>query len=279
VLALGVLAAWGIAESVLVAAGTTLVEIAGLVLVVWVCSDSFATLPARAHELVPPPGFAVWQPILVGAFLAFYAFIGFEDMVNVAEEARNPVRDMPRAILLASAVATTLYILVALVAVLAVPPTELAASDAPLAMLYARATGREPTLIALVSIFAVINGALIQMIMAARVLYGMSKEGWLPAALGTVGRRTRTPLVATALVTTAVLVASLAVPLVTLAQAASFVILVVFTLVNVALLRLKLRRVAPPPGAITVPAWVPALGAALSVALLMAQTVAALATE
>jgi APA family basic amino acid/polyamine antiporter len=274
VLALGALAAWGIAESALVAAGTTLVEVAGLVLIVWVCRGSLATLPARVDELLPSMSPAAWPPILAGAVLAFYAFIGFEDMVNVAEEARAPVRDMPRAILLASLAATALYIVVTLVAVLGVAPATLAASEAPLALLYAQATGKDPSVISIIGLVAVVNGALVQIVMAARVLYGMSREGWLPAALRAVGRRTQTPWVATAGVTAAVLVAALGFPLLTLAHATSFLILVVFTFVNLALLRLKLGAIAPPPGAIAIPAWMPALGAALSLLLLAAQSLA-----
>ena len=121
---------------------------------------------------------------MLGAFLAFYAFIGFEDMVNVAEEVKEPRRILPLAILITIGISTLLYLLVALVAVLALPPAELAQSRAPLALLYERATGSAPTLISLISMFAVVNGALIQIIMASRVLYGMSREGWLHGAFG-----------------------------------------------------------------------------------------------
>ena len=90
VLALGALAAWGIAESVMAATAITLVEVGGLLLVLAVAGGSFADLPARLPELIPPFEVPVWQGILLGAFLAFYAFIGFEDMANVAEEVRHP---------------------------------------------------------------------------------------------------------------------------------------------------------------------------------------------
>jgi amino acid transporter len=274
VLALAALALWGIAESAWVAAATTVVEIGGLILIIAVAGDSLAALPQRAAELVPPPERAAWSAIALGAFLAFYAFIGFEDMVNVAEEVKDPVRNMPRAILLATVAATALYILVALVAVLSLPLADLAASDAPLALVYVHATGRDPVAISLVSLFAVVNGALIQIIMAARVLYGMSREGWLPSALGRIHPRTRTPIAATLLVALGVLVLALTVPLVQLAQATSFVILVVFVLVHASLLNLKRRRVPAPPGAPRCPAWVPVAGILVSLALLAVQVAA-----
>lgn len=105
---LGGLAAWGIVESVRAAAIITLLEIVGLLLVIGVASPSLSELPARRREWALPMDPAIWQGIFVGAFLAFYAFIGFEDMVNVAEEVRDPVRNMPRAILLALGVSTML---------------------------------------------------------------------------------------------------------------------------------------------------------------------------
>jgi basic amino acid/polyamine antiporter, APA family len=270
---LGVIAMWGIAESVFVATLTTLAEISGLLVVIVVCGERYGELPQRLPELMPPADAAVWHAIVLGAFLSFYAFIGFEDMVNVAEEAKNPVRDMPRAILLAATVASVLYILVSVAAVLSVPAHELAASEAPLALLYERATGKPGTFIGLIGLFAVVNGALIQIIMAARVLYGMSREGWIPAMFGVVWRYTQTPVIATAIVTVAVLLLALWVPLVSLAKATSYVILLVFVLVNAALLRLKLRRVAAPAGIWQCPLWAPASGAALSVLLLVVQTV------
>ena len=133
---LGGLAAWGIDESVMAATFITLVEVGGLLLILAVAGGSLAELPARLPELIPPPDGIVWQGILLGAFLAFYAFIGFEDMVNVAEEVKEPTRNLPLAILIAIGVSTLLYLLVALVAVLALPPAELAQSRAPLALIW-----------------------------------------------------------------------------------------------------------------------------------------------
>lgn len=272
VLLLGLLAAWGITESVVAASAVTLVELGGLVFIIYIAGGSLAELPARWPELVPPPDAGTWQAIFLGAFLAFYAFIGFEDMVNVAEEVKDPARTLPRAILIAIGLSTALYLLVALVAVLALPPAELAESRAPLALIYERATGSAPTLISVVSLFAVVNGALIQIIMSSRVLYGMSREGWLPAMLGRVSPLTRTPLPATAFVTVVVLVLAMVLPLVTLAQATSFVILIVFALVNLSLVRIK-RREPRPAGVRMVPLTIPLAGFAASCAFVALQLV------
>ncbi|GAB4507921.1 MAG: amino acid permease [Sulfuricaulis sp.] len=259
VLLLGALAAWGISESVMAASLITLVEVGGLILVLFVAGDSLGDLPARLPELIPPLDAGIWQGILLGAFIAFYAFIGFEDMVNVAEEVKDPARTLPLAIIIAIAVSTVLYLLVSLVAVLALPPAELVQSRAPLALIYERATGSAPVLISLISIFAVVNGALIQIIMASRVLYGMSREGWLHAAFGRVHAGTRTPLLATAVATAIVLGLALWLPLVTLAKVTSFIILVVFAVINLSLVRIKFRHPRP-AGMRIYPMWIPVAG-------------------
>ena len=270
VLGMGALAAWGIAESVAAAALITVIELGGLIFILVITGNHFADLPARFAEFVPPADLHVWNGIFLGAFLAFYAFIGFEDMVNVAEETKEPIRNVPFAILLALGIATLLYILVALAAVLALPASELARTEAPFALLYTQATGKAPTVISLLSLFAVVNGALIQIIMASRVLYGMSREGWLHVALGRVHPKRRTPLLATALVTLSVLVLALWLPLVTLAKATSFITLVAFSFINLALLRIK-HRDPRPAGMRIYPVWVPWAGFLSSFAFVLYQ--------
>lgn len=270
VLLLGALAAWGINESVMAASVITLVEVGGLILVLFVAGGSLGELPARLPELIPPADAGVWHGILLGAFIAFYAFIGFEDMVNVAEEVKNPTRILPLAIVIAIVVSTVLYLLVAVVAVLALPPAELAQSRAPLALIYERATGSAPTLISLISIFAVVNGALIQIVMAARVLYGMSREGWLHSAFGKIHPGRQTPLLATVVTTAIVLCLALWLPLVTLAKATSFIILVVFALINLSLVRIK-RRHPRPAGIRSYPAWIPVAGFLTATAFVLFQ--------
>jgi APA family basic amino acid/polyamine antiporter len=271
---LGALALWGILESATVAAIATLIEIVGLVLIVVVCRESFLDLPARLPELFPPFEAGAWWSISLGAFLAFYAFIGFEDMVNVAEEVKDPQRTMPKAIILALVGATVLYFLVVMVAVLSLPPSTLAGHGAPLALLFETATGSHPAIITLISLFAVINGALIQIIMATRMLFGMARAGWLIAPLARVSGSTRTPVVATVVITIGVMVFAVWLPLITLARLTSFAILLVFVLVNVSLIRIKKLQHAP-SGVRVYPLWVPYTGLSLALVLLLFQVVAA----
>ena len=269
IVALTALAIYGIAESLRVAALFTLAELSGLLLIIVIGAPQLERLPDLLAAAPPLTAPATWSGIFLGAFLAFYAFLGFEDMVNVAEEANNPQRDMPRAIIFSLLVALLLYAGVALVSVATLSPTELAATDAPLAEVYRRATGDDPLVITGIAIFAVVNGALVQIIMASRIFYGMARRGWLPGWLARVGRRTGTPVTATLAVGAAILLLALLFPLVRLAEFTSYVTLAMFMLVNVALLRIRKRPA--PPGVRVYPAWVPVAGFIGAGLLLMAQ--------
>jgi APA family basic amino acid/polyamine antiporter len=277
VLVLGGLAAWGIAESVVAAAVVTVVEVAGLLLIIGIASPDLVGLGSLLVELPPLSEAAVLPGILMGAFIAFYAFIGFEDMVNVAEEVRQPERNLPRAILLALLISSVLYLLVSVAAVTSLPVEQLAATDAPLAVIYVSVTGREPVLITLIGMFAVVNGALIQIIMASRVCYGMAKQRWLPACFAQVHPRTQTPMVATATVAVLVLLAALWFPIESLAKATSFFLLIVFALVNLSLWQFKRRMVADQNATFCVPRWVPVCGFFASVVFVVLQVINELA--
>ena len=270
VVALGSIAAWGIKGSVRIAAVLTIIEAGGLVMIVVVAGGELDTVPEKIPEMLLLGGDTVVPGVLLGAFLAFFAFIGFEDMVNVAEEVEHPERNLPLGILIALCVSTIIYLMVVLVAITSTPMEALAGSEAPLALVYEHATGRSPILISGIGLLAVVNGALVQIIMAARIFYGMSAKGWLPRALGAVNPRTRTPVVATVCVTVIVTVLALWFPLVDLASATSFLVLVVFGLVNLALIVLK-RRQSRVSGVIPCPLWVPVAGAIGSFGLLIAQ--------
>ena len=264
-LGLGVVAAWGVKESVTLAGLMTLLEIGGLLAVVWLGGDRLAEVPARSAELFAI-GPSLWQGVGSAAVLAFYAFLGFEDMVNVAEEVKDVRRAMPIAILVTVAVTTVLYALVSAVSVLAVPPAELAASEAPLALVFERCGGSARVLGA-IGICALLNGALIQLIKASRVLFGLAGQGGVPAILGRVGSRTRTPVLATALVTVLAALLAAAFPLETLAEATSIVTLATFALAHLALLLVK-RRDPRPAEATVFPGWVPVVGFLLIGALI-----------
>lgn len=208
---------------------------------------------------------------MLGAFVAFYAFIGFEDMVNVAEEVKQPRKNLPRGIILALLITTSLYFVVALVSVVAVNPRVLAQQTAPLAYLYQHLTERDPWMIAIIGVGSIVNGVLIQMIMASRILYGMSRRRWLPGWLGVVHPRTRTPVNATVVVILLVLGFALWLPILSLAELTSFISLSIFSLINLSLVRIKQRGERSP--GLNVPVWVPVCGCAFSLMFLSYQLV------
>jgi APA family basic amino acid/polyamine antiporter len=266
---LTLLAIRGIVESARAAALLTLVEAGGLLWIIAVASPNVVQLSEIPMADVLFVDASAWEGVIAAAFLAFFAFIGFEDMVSIAEEVKQPERNIPRGIILAFVISTTLYLLVTIVSIATLPIAELAASDVPLADVYRAATHGSAALISVVGLVAVINGALIQIIKAARVMYGMSRNGWLPGFFGRVSPRTRTPVSATLVAGGLVLVLALLLPLLSLAKLTSAMVLVVFTLVNLALIRIK-RRGPPPAGVRAVPDWVPWLGAIGSAGILFA---------
>ena len=271
ILVIAGIAIWGIAESALLAAAMTLLSIAGLLIVLVAAGDAWAQLPEIWPHMVPRDSAAL-MGVALGAFLAFYAFIGFEDMVNVAEEVVNPQRNLPLAIILALLMATLLYGAVAVVAVLALPLDELVASDAPLADILAKDGRVSPALISSISLVALTNSALAQLIMAARVVFGLVEQGLAPRCLGQLSRRTRTPVVATLVITVTIVVFALWLPMRTLAELTSVVILVIFTLINVALLVVRTGQRVPDMG-IRMPLFVPACGALLCGAFIVLRLV------
>ena len=266
---LGLIAFWGVRESVTVAALVTVVEIGVLVVIIGfgVPQLDVETIEAAAKGQVFDG--AAGGSVISGAILAFYAFIGFEDIVNVAEETRDATRVVPRAIVLTLIVTCVLYVLVSVIAVSLSPIAGLAASQAPLTFLFEQISGLPGETISVIAIFSVLNGALIQIIMASRVFYGLSRRGWLPGWLSVVHRRTQTP--ANAIMVCVVTIAALATlfPLEALARVASFITLIIFALVALALIRLKSVSGDIPPDRFTVPFWLPVLSVAL-IGLLLA---------
>lgn len=265
---LGLIAAWGIAESVVAAGIITLIEIGGLLLIIWVGSDALVHLPAAIPDILPSGDLIALSGVMAGAVLAFFAFIGFEDMVNVAEETKNPTRTLPLAIIITLVVTTLIYVVISVIAVIAVPLDELATHDAPLALIYERSTGKSAHVLSLIGIVAVLNGALVQIIMASRVLYGLGAQGLLPAFLATINRHTHTPLIATGIVTAIILILALGFGLARLAETTSIITLAIFSLVNGALIRIRIRDGKSEEG-VCYPIAVPVCGLLVSLTFLV----------
>jgi basic amino acid/polyamine antiporter, APA family len=258
----------GIAESVRLNVGFTLVEVGGLLLIVLIAviaviqGDADTSRPFEIKE-----GSSLIGVALAGAALAFYALIGFEDSVNISEEVKDPTRVYPKVIFGGLAIAGVIYLLVTIGASAVVPTSDLTASSGPLLEVVQQGPlGIDTKIFSAIGLLALSNGALINMIMASRLMYGMSREGVLPKPFAAVHSSRRTPWVAiifTSLVAAALIIEA---NLESLARTTVALLLIVFTIVNATVL--YLRRDPVDHDHFRVPFVIPVLGVAVSLALM-----------
>ena len=176
--------------------------------------------------------------------IAYYAFVGFETLANVAEEMQNPARSYAPALFGSLLVAGLIYVGVGLAAGAAMPPVELAASTGPLlAVVEASGLGVPRSVFSFIALIAVANGALLTMIMTSRLTYGMADEGLLPSVLARVLPRRRTPWVAILATTLVAMALTAIVDLSTLAETV-VLLLFVFISTNAAVIVLHREPVA-----------------------------------
>lgn len=258
----------GIRESMWVNVVCTLVEAAGLLLVIaagisfWGSVDYFAT-PVEQNNAT----LAVLA--IQGAVLTFFAFIGFEDAINVAEEVKNPQTTLPLALISATLIAACLYVAIAITAVSVVPAETLKDVPSPLAaVMEGAAPNFPPIILTLITVFAVANTALVNYITASRLMYGMAKQGLLPKSVAQVHPTRHTPHVAIGILLAVVAPLAILGGISELASATVLLLLVVFAIVNGALFILK-RRPGEERGAFEVPVFVPIAGAAVCAVLIV----------
>jgi basic amino acid/polyamine antiporter, APA family len=235
----------GVGESVKLNVVLTCVELTGLLIIIFI---GFWAIGAgqgdvsRIFEFKPSEGSGgmVWAAI-AATTLAFFAMVGFEDSVNMAEETKDPVKTFPKILLLGLFITGAIYLLVSISAITLVPPEELGEGETPLLKVVAAgAPGFPLSLFGFITMFAVANSALINMLMASRLVYGMSREHVLPPVLGKVHATRRTPYIAI-LFTTLLAFALIAfvgeVP--ALGGTTALLLICVFAVVNVAVLVLR----------------------------------------
>jgi APA family basic amino acid/polyamine antiporter len=229
---------YGIKQSAWVAAVGTALELFGLAMVVAVGLPRLGSV----DYLATPPAGAVG--VLSAAALIFFAYIGFEEIVQLSEEARNPTRNIPLAVLLSIAVTTVLYVVVALSAVSVLGWQRLGQSEAPLADVVAASLGQRASYaLSLIALFSTGNTVLILILSSARLMYGMAQDGSLPRRLASVHRRRQTPHVAT--IVTALLAIAVVLGFETIELAANltnFALLTTFAVINAAVIVLRYKQ-------------------------------------
>ncbi len=258
----------GIRESMWMNILFTTVEVLGLLLIIAISIPYWGD----ANLLQGPPdgdgGFRTITAsmVLAGAVLTFFSFVGFEDILNVAEETKDPQRTIPIGLIGAMSIATLIYLLVAISAVSVLPDGQLKGPGLR-GVAEKAAPWMSANLFSLITIFAVANTALLNYIMASRLLYGMARQGLMPAWLGKVNAKRKTPwasiVTVLGLIVVIVLIGK---QIELLAPVTTLLLLSVFALVNVALIVLKLRP-GEPRGGFEVPFAVPAIGAVVCLTL------------
>jgi basic amino acid/polyamine antiporter, APA family len=233
----------GVGESVKLNVLLTCVELTGLLIVIgigaWAIGGGNGDL-SRLNDFTAAEGESPFFAVTAATALAFFAMVGFEDSVNMAEETKDPVRIFPRVMLLGICLTGVIYVLVSLSSVALVAPGELGEGDAPLLkVVEAGAAGFPLWIFAFITMFAVANSALINMLMASRLLYGMANERVLPRVLGRVHPGRRTPWVGIVFTTVIAFGLIWFADLTALGGTTSLLLLCVFTVVNVAVLVLR----------------------------------------
>lgn len=273
-LLVGLLNARGIKESMRANVIMTAVEVTGLVLVVVLACVVLGHGDGNLSRVVEfdetrSPALAV----LAAALLAYYSFVGFETSANVAEEVKNVSKVYPRALFGALVTAGAAYVLVGLAVSVVLPADELAASSGPLlAVVSAADVGFPPRLFSLIALVAVANGALLTMIMASRLTYGMASEGLLPRPFAKVLPGRRTPWLAIVATTAVAMALCLTGSLSALAETVVLLLLIVFISTNIAVL--VLRRDSVKHSHFRAPTIFPIMALLTCVALLTQQSAA-----
>ena len=259
----------GIGESARLNVAFTFVELGGLLLVVLIGAAFLAGGdgdPGRAFDFKEGDT-GVPFLVLAGASLAFYALIGFEDSVNIAEEAQEPERSYPRAIFGGLLIGGLVYTAVAIVASMSVPTERLASSDGPLLEVVRLGPLAVPEKVfAGIALFALANTILINLITASRLLYGMGSEGVIPSIFRRVHPGRRTPVVAIVFTTLLAMVLIATGDLEKLADTTVVLLLFAFIGVNAAVLGARRDRVEGDH--FVVPTAIPVIGVVVCIGLL-----------
>jgi amino acid transporter len=261
----------GVGESIKINIAITMVELSGLIFIIligaWVLIQGEGN-PGQAFEF-KESGFGALTGITAGAATAFYAFIGFEDAVNMAEEVKDPVRSFPPALLTGLVAASIIYLLVGFTAAMTVPLDVLTESTGPLLEVVERGLDWDAgTLFSVIAMIAVSNTMLINMLMASRLLYGMANQGVLPAPFGLVSPRRRTPWFAILFTTgLSILLIVTTDDLSGLSDTTVLLLTSVFFLVNVSVLVLRRDPVAH--SHFVAPSFLPAIGAIVALIFLL----------
>ena len=262
----------GVRESLTANLIASIIEVSGLIIVIFVAGVVFTSgngEPSRLLEFAPD--ISPLEGAFAASIVAFFSFLGFEAAANMAEEVRKPSKSYPRALFGAIGTAGLVYLLIAIGAVIVVPPADLAESTGPLLdVVAASGVGIPPWLFSLIALIAIANGALLFMVMASRVGYGLAEAELLPRAFSRVLPGRRTPWVSIVVIAGLTIILTLTGNVASLAETTVLLLLLVFLSANVSVLVLKKDKVDHDH--FSAPRFVPVLAIIASIVLLTQQT-------
>ncbi len=216
----------------------TFIEAAGLILIIIIGIPHFGSV--NYLELPIGSSFTV---VFSAVALIFFAYIGFEDIANIAEEVKNPTKNLPKAIIYSIIITTVLYCLTAISIVSILPYSEIADSPAPLNAVTTAVLGPIGGIImSFIALFATANTVLIMMIVTSRMMYGMARDKALPEGLSKISPKYRTPALAVLITMILTMVPLFLGDISLVANATVFGVLITFFLVNLSLIALRRKK-------------------------------------
>lgn len=236
IIALSFLLFYGIKESAWFAIVATLIETAGLILVIFIGVPYLG----KVDYFEMPYGLA---GVFQASALVFFAYTGFESIVKLSEETKSPEKTIPRGLMLAILVSIILYVLVAVSAVSVMGWEKIASSDAPFADLASSAFGNKAfVLLSVIALFATANTVLMMLLGASRIIYGMADSSTLPGVLARVHTSRRTPWVAIFVSMVISMLFVFAGDIAFVANVDNFTLFVTFSVINVSMILLRYRE-------------------------------------
>jgi APA family basic amino acid/polyamine antiporter len=233
ILLLSYVAIKGIKESAILVASITAIEVGGLCYTIYIANDLITF--ANIFALNTSESFDI-EAILVAALVAFYAFIGFEDMANIAEEVKKPRKVIMSAMVIVLLIVAVLYICIAAI----VSNIDLQSTEAPLKGVIEQ-RGYDPVYITIIGLLATLNGVIVHLVLSSRVLYGMAKKNNAPKIFSKLHSKNKTPHIAILFVSLIIIGLTSVLEILSLAKLSSYIILTVFFFVNASLIIIELK--------------------------------------
>ena len=227
---------FGVQQTAKVTILFTAIEILGLLIVIFIGLPSLGSV----NYLEMAQGV---KGVIEAGVLIFFGYLGFEGITRLAEETKNPEKNIPKSIMYSMIITTFIYILVGVSAVSVIPWQEFSTAQAPLALVAERVFGQQSFLIlSVIALFSTFNTALMMLLTGSRLIYGISEQHAIPKVFSLVGKRFRTPWVAIISIVVAAMMFLFLGDLKTIANLTNFTIFSVFIVINACVIYFRYKK-------------------------------------